>query len=53
MSLQSGLDAYKQGHYQEAICILEEFSQNSPELNSPDYLTSQMCLVKDIKPLGI
>ena len=52
MSLQSGLDAYKQGHYQEAIHILEEFSQNSPELTSPDDLTAQMCLVKAYQAIG-
>lgn len=52
MSLQSGLDAYKQGHYQEAIYILEEFSQNSLEPNSPDYLTAQMCLVKAYQGIG-
>ena len=52
MSLRSGLDAYKQGHYQEAIHILEEFSQNSLELTSPDYLTSQMCLFKAYQAIG-
>ena len=46
MSLRSGLDAYKQGHYQEAIHILEEFSQNSLEL------TSQMCLFKAYQAIG-
>jgi Zn-dependent protease with chaperone function len=46
MSLQSGLDAFKQGHYQEAVRILEEFSQTSLELSSPDYLTAQMWLMQ-------
>ncbi|MEA5554068.1 zinc metalloprotease HtpX [Anabaena cylindrica UHCC 0172] len=46
MSLQSGLDAFQQGQYQETIYLLEEFSQNSLELNSPDYLTAQMWLMK-------
>ncbi|MTJ48857.1 zinc metalloprotease HtpX [Dolichospermum sp. UHCC 0259] len=52
MSLQSGLDAYKQGHYQEAIHLLEEFSQNSLEPTSSDYLTCQMCLVKAYQAIG-
>ncbi|MTJ10053.1 zinc metalloprotease HtpX [Anabaena sp. UHCC 0204] len=52
MSLQSGLDAFNQGRYEEAIYLLEEFSQNSIELNSPDYLTSQMWLVKAYQAIG-
>lgn len=52
MSLQSGLDAFKQGHYEQAIYLLEEFSQNSLELSSPDYLTSQMFLVKAYQAIG-
>lgn len=52
MSLQSGLDAFKQGHYEQAIYLLEEFSQNSLELSSPDYLTSQMFLVKAYEAIG-
>ncbi|MBD2691267.1 zinc metalloprotease HtpX [Anabaena catenula] len=52
MSLQSGLDAFKQGHHEQAIYLLEEFSQNSLELSSPDYLTSQMFLVKAYQAIG-
>jgi len=52
MSLQSGLDAFKQGRYQEAIGILERFSQDSLESTSPDYLTAQMCLVKAYQVIG-
>ena len=52
MSLQSGLDAFKQGRYQVAIHILEEFSQTSLELNSPDYLTAQMWLMQAYQKNG-
>ncbi|MBK1990435.1 M48 family metalloprotease [Sphaerospermopsis aphanizomenoides BCCUSP55] len=52
MSLQSGLDAFQQGNYQEAVYLLEEFSENSLELNSPDYLTAQMWLMKAYQKLG-
>ncbi|MEA5578261.1 zinc metalloprotease HtpX [Anabaena sp. UHCC 0451] len=52
MSLQSGLDAFQQGRYQEAVYILEEFSENSLELNSPDYLTAQMWLMKAYQKTG-
>ncbi|MGM3304772.1 M48 family metalloprotease [Anabaena sp. WFMT] len=52
MSLQSGLDAFQQGQYQEAVYLLEEFSQNSLELNSPDYLTAQMWLMKAYQKTG-
>ncbi|MFM2063027.1 MAG: hypothetical protein RLZZ507_2697 [Cyanobacteriota bacterium] len=52
MSLQSGLDAFQQGRYQDAIYLLEEFSANSLELNSPDYLTAQMWLMKAYQKTG-
>ncbi|MBS3029703.1 MAG: M48 family metalloprotease [Dolichospermum sp. DET50] len=52
MSLQSGLNAFQQGQYQEAVYLLEEFSQNSLELNSPDYLTAQIWLVKAYQKIG-
>ncbi|MFM6756226.1 MAG: M48 family metalloprotease, partial [Dolichospermum sp.] len=52
MSLQSGLNAFQQGQYQEAVYLLEEFSQNSLELNSSDYLTAQMWLVKAYHKIG-
>jgi Zn-dependent protease with chaperone function len=52
MSLKSGLDAFKQEDYQQAIYLLEEFAQNSLEPNSKDYLTAQMCLFKAYQALG-
>ena len=52
MSLQSGLDAFEQGRYPEAIGLLERFSQDSLESTSPDYLTAQMCLVKAYQAIG-
>jgi Zn-dependent protease with chaperone function len=52
MSLQSGLDAFQQGRYQEAVYLLEEFSQTSIELSSPDYLTAQMWLMKAYQKTG-
>lgn len=52
MSLQSGLDAFQQGRYQEAVYLLEEFSQTSLELSSPDYLTAQMWLMKAYQKIG-
>ncbi|MBD2296591.1 M48 family metalloprotease [Anabaena sphaerica FACHB-251] len=52
MLLQSGLDAFQQGRYQEAVYLLEEFSQTSLELSSPDYLTAQMWLMKAYQKTG-
>ncbi|WP_228019429.1 tetratricopeptide repeat protein [Sphaerospermopsis sp. LEGE 08334] len=52
MSLQSGLDAFQQGRYQEAVYLLEEFSETSLELSSPDYLTAQMWLMKAYQKIG-
>ncbi|WP_413175849.1 M48 family metalloprotease [Anabaena azotica] len=52
MSLQSGLDAFQQGRYQDAVYLLEEFSENSFELNSLDYLTAQMWLMKAYQKTG-
>jgi Zn-dependent protease with chaperone function len=52
MSLQSGLDAFTQGQYQEAVDLLEEFSQNSLEIDSPDYMTAQMWLMKAYQKTG-
>ncbi|MEI6445455.1 MAG: hypothetical protein WCO29_20585 [Nostocales cyanobacterium ELA583] len=52
MSLQSGLDAFNRGHYQEAIDLLEEFSQDSLEPSSPDYLNCQKWLVKSYQAIG-
>ena len=52
MSLQSGLDAFNEGRYEDAIYLLEQVAQMSLELNSPDYLTSQMWLMKAYQATG-
>jgi tetratricopeptide (TPR) repeat protein len=52
MSLQSGLDAFKIGRYQEAIELLEEFSRNCVDEISPDYLNAQMWLLKAYQATG-
>ncbi|MGI2906893.1 M48 family metalloprotease [Tolypothrix sp. VBCCA 56010] len=52
MSLQSGLDAFKQGRYQEAIELLEEFSRNNFDETSPGYLNAQMWLLKAYQATG-
>lgn len=46
MSLQSGLEAFEQGRYQEAVEILERFSRNCVDHDSSDYLSAQMWLMK-------
>ncbi len=51
MSLQAGLDAVKQGRYQEAISLLEQFSNNCVERNT-EYFTAQMWLVKAYQGIG-
>jgi Zn-dependent protease with chaperone function len=52
MSLQSGLDAFQQGRYQEAILILEQLCRNGLEPNSADYFTAQMWLMKSYEAVG-
>ncbi|HYW21593.1 MAG TPA: zinc metalloprotease HtpX [Nodularia sp. (in: cyanobacteria)] len=52
MSLQSGLDAFQQKRYQEAVELLEEFSRNCVDHNSSDYLSAQMWLTKAYKGTG-
>ncbi len=52
MSLQSGLDAFQQGHYHEAVQILEQVSRNAVDQNSSDYLTAQMWLMKSYQGTG-
>lgn len=52
MSLQSGLDAFQQGRYQEAVQLLEQFCRNCVDHNSPDYLTAQMWLMKAYQGTG-
>ncbi|RUR72772.1 M48 family metalloprotease [Chlorogloeopsis fritschii PCC 9212] len=52
MSLQSGLDAFKKGNYQQAVELLEQFCRNSGDRNSPDYLSAQMWLMKAYQGTG-
>lgn len=52
MTLQSGLDALKQGHYQEAVQLLEQFCRNSGDRTSSDYVKAQMGLVKAYQRTG-
>ncbi|BAZ54157.1 peptidase M48 Ste24p [Nostoc sp. NIES-4103] len=52
MSLQSGLDAFQQGRYQEAVNLLEQFSRNCVDRNSSDYLSAQMWLMKAYQGTG-
>ncbi|NJN09806.1 MAG: M48 family metalloprotease [Richelia sp. RM1_1_1] len=52
MSLQSGLDAVKEGRYQEAIPLLEEYCRNCAEQSSNEYCTAQMWLVRSYKATG-
>jgi Zn-dependent protease with chaperone function len=52
MSLQSGLDAFQQGRYQEAVQLLEQFCRNAVDQNSSDYLTAQMWLMKSYQGVG-
>ncbi|WP_414551120.1 M48 family metalloprotease [Anabaena sp. CCY 0017] len=52
MSLQSGLEAFQQGRYQEAVELLEQFSRNCVDQNSSDYLSAQMWLMKAYQGTG-
>jgi tetratricopeptide (TPR) repeat protein len=52
MSLQSGLEAFQEKRYQEAVELLEEFSRNCVDHNSSDYLSAQMWLMKAYKSAG-
>ncbi len=52
MSLQSGLDAAKQGRYQEAVQLLEQFCRNCADDSSSEYLTAQMWLLKAYQGTG-
>jgi Zn-dependent protease with chaperone function len=52
MSLQSGLDAFQAGRYQEAVQLLEEFSRNCIDQNSSDYVSAQMWLIKAYQATG-
>ncbi|MEA5516489.1 zinc metalloprotease HtpX [Nodularia sp. UHCC 0506] len=52
MSLQSGLEAFQQGRYQEAVELLEQFSRNCVDHDSSDYLSAQMWLMKAYQGTG-
>lgn len=52
MSLQSGLDAFQEGRYHEAVQLLEQFCRNAVDQNSSDYLTAQMWLMKSYQGIG-
>ncbi|MDZ8051552.1 MAG: M48 family metalloprotease [Aulosira sp. ZfuVER01] len=52
MSLQSGLDAFNQGRYSEAVQILEQFCRNAVDRDSSDYLSAQMWLMKAYQGTG-
>ncbi|MBW4641639.1 MAG: M48 family metalloprotease [Goleter apudmare HA4340-LM2] len=52
MSLQSGLDAFQQGRYQEAVQLLEQVCRNAVDQTSSDYLTAQMWLMKSYQGTG-
>jgi Zn-dependent protease with chaperone function len=52
MSLQSGLEAYQEKRYQEAVEFLEEFCRTCDDRTSSDYLTAQMWLVKAYRATG-
>ncbi len=52
MSLQSGLEAAKQGRYQEAIQRLEQFCRNCTDTNSSEFLTAQMWLARSYQGAG-
>ena len=52
MSLQSGLDAFNQGRYSEAVQILEQVCRNTVDQNSSDYISAQMWLMKAYQGTG-
>jgi Zn-dependent protease with chaperone function len=52
MSLQSGLEAYQEKRYQDAVEFLEEFCRTCDDRTSSDYLTAQMWLVKAYRATG-
>ncbi|MFK0735293.1 MAG: M48 family metalloprotease [Gloeotrichia echinulata GP01] len=52
MSLQSGLNAFQEGRYQESVKLLEQFCRNCVDQNSSDYLSAQMWLVKAYQGAG-
>jgi Zn-dependent protease with chaperone function len=52
MSMQAGLDALKQGQYQEGVDLLEEFCRNNSDSSSSEYVKAQMGLVKAYQRIG-
>ena len=52
MSLQSGLEAAKEGRYEEAIQKLEQFCRNCNDNNSSEFLTAQMWLARSYQGAG-
>lgn len=52
MSLQSGIKALKQGHYQEAIEQLEAFCQRCPKSQVQDFIQAKMALAKAYTQIG-
>ena len=53
MSLQSGLDAFQQGRYQEAVQLAGDNSAGIVLIAiPPDYLTAQMWLMKAYQGTG-
>lgn len=52
MSLKAGKEALLRKHYTEAIAILTEYSQESTDLTSPDYVQAQIWLVSAYKKTG-
>ena len=52
MSLQSGLEAAKQGRYREAVQRLEQFCRNCTDNNSSEFLTAQMWLIRSYQSTG-
>ncbi len=52
MSLKAGKEALLRKHYTEAIAILTEYSQTSPDRTSKDYVQAQIWLVSAYKKTG-
>lgn len=46
MSLQQGLDALREKHYEEAIAYLSDYCQENANASTPDHSKAQMALIK-------
>lgn len=46
MSFTTGLKALQQGHYQEAVGLLEEYCRDTANANTQNYTEAQMALVR-------